>query len=110
MAEKKYTQMQQVIDVLRDNGGYATLGNLYRLVDTTSWATLGIFPTVVSLICTAKAIQNIGSTQTALLGALEPVTAVILGVIILGETVSLRDIGGMTLIFLAVTLVVYRKK
>jgi hypothetical protein len=39
MAEKKYTQMQQVIDVLRDNGGYATLGNLYRLVDTTSWAT-----------------------------------------------------------------------
>ena len=78
-----------------------------------SWLNLlalGIFPTVVSLICTAKAIQNIGSTQTALLGALEPVTAVILGVIILGETVSLRDIGGMTLIFLAVTLVVYRKK
>ncbi|MBE6331785.1 MAG: EamA/RhaT family transporter [Bacteroidales bacterium] len=80
---------------------------------TISWLNLlalGIFPTVVSLICTAKAIQNIGSTQTALLGALEPVTAVILGVIILGETVSLRDIGGMTLIFLAVTLVVYRKK
>ena len=78
-----------------------------------SWLNLlalGILPTVVSLICTAKAIQNIGSTQTALLGALEPVTAVILGVIILGETVSLRDIGGMTLIFLAVTLVVYRKK
>lgn len=38
MAEKKYSQIQQVIDVLRDNGngGYATLGNLYRLVDTTS--------------------------------------------------------------------------
>ena len=36
MSEMKYTQMLQVIDVLRDNGGYATLGNLYRLVDTTS--------------------------------------------------------------------------
>lgn len=36
---KKYTQTQQVIDTLRKNGGYATLGNLYHLVDTTSWAT-----------------------------------------------------------------------
>ena len=36
---KKYTQTQQVIDTLRSNGGYATLGNLYHLVDTTSWGT-----------------------------------------------------------------------
>lgn len=71
---------------------------------------LGIFPTVVSLICTAKAIQNIGSTQTALCGALEPVTAVVLGVFILGETFSFRDIIGMILIFIAVTLVVCRRK
>ncbi len=71
---------------------------------------LGIFPTVVSLVCTAKAIQNIGSTQTALCGALEPVTAVVLGVIILGESVSMRDVIGMVLIFLAVTLVVIRRK
>lgn len=39
MARKKYTQEQQVIDVLRQIGGYATLGDLYRLVDTKSWAT-----------------------------------------------------------------------
>lgn len=39
MAQKMFTQAQQVIDVLRKNGGYATLGNLYRLVDTRSWAT-----------------------------------------------------------------------
>ena len=36
MARKKYTQEQQVIDVLRQIGGYATLGDLYRLVDTKS--------------------------------------------------------------------------
>ena len=71
---------------------------------------LGVFPTVVSLVCTAKAIQNIGSTQTALCGALEPVTAVVLGVIILGESVTLRDVLGMVLIFTAVTLVVCRRK
>ncbi len=36
---KKYTQTQQVIDTLRENGGYSTLGNLYHLVDTSAWAT-----------------------------------------------------------------------
>lgn len=36
---KKYTQTQQVIDTLRAHGGYATLGNLYRLVDTSTWTT-----------------------------------------------------------------------
>ena len=35
----KYTQAQQVIDTLREHGGYATLGRLYHLVDTSTWAT-----------------------------------------------------------------------
>lgn len=39
MAQQKYTQTQQVIDTLRKMGGYATLGDLYHLVDTKSWAT-----------------------------------------------------------------------
>jgi len=71
---------------------------------------LGFFPTVVSLVCTAKAIQCIGGTQTALLGALEPVTAVIFGMILFGEVLGLQEIVGMVLIFVAVTFVVLRKK
>ena len=39
MGQKKYTQAQHVIDTLRKIGGYATLGDLYHLVDTKSWAT-----------------------------------------------------------------------
>ena len=39
MKKKKYTQTQQVIDTLRKCGGYATLGKLYHLVDTSSWGT-----------------------------------------------------------------------
>lgn len=70
---------------------------------------LGLLPTVVSLIFTAKAIQNIGSTQTALFGALEPVTAVVLGILLLDETISLREFIGMVLILGAVTMVVRRK-
>ena len=71
---------------------------------------LGLLPTVVSLLLTAWAIQRIGSTQTALFGALEPVTAVALGIIFLGESINLREFLGMVLIFVSVTLVVYRRK
>ena len=39
MKQRKYTQARQVIDTLREIGGYATLGELYHLVDTKSWAT-----------------------------------------------------------------------
>lgn len=39
MRQQKYTQTQQVIDTLRTTGGYATLGDLYHLIDTKSWAT-----------------------------------------------------------------------
>ncbi len=70
---------------------------------------LGIFPTVISLVFTSKAIQCIGSTQTALFGAFEPVTAVALGVIILGEKISFQEAIGMILIFIAVSMVVKRR-
>lgn len=71
---------------------------------------LGLLPTVVSLIATARAIALIGSTQTAILGALEPVTAVFLGIVLLGETINLRESCGMALILGAVTLVVLRRR
>ncbi len=34
--KNKETQAQQVIKALRQNGGYATLGRLYQLVDTSA--------------------------------------------------------------------------
>ena len=45
------------------------------------WAVLALaaLPTAVSLLCTTQAIHYIGSTPTAILGALEPVTAVFFG-------------------------------
>lgn len=65
---------------------------------------LGVFPTVVSLIFTSRAIALIGSTETAIFGALEPLTAVVLGIIILGETLTIGPAIGMILIFVSVTV------
>ena len=67
---------------------------------------LSLLPTIVSLVCTTRAIQLIGSTPTAILGALEPLTAVFFGVMIFGEQLGLRQIAGMVLILVAVSMVV----
>ena len=67
---------------------------------------LSIFPTVISLICTTEAIQCIGSTPTAILGVLEPVTAVFFGVVIFGEILTTRIVIGLILVITSVTFVV----
>jgi len=36
---EKAPQYQQVIDVMKENGGYATLGYLYQHVDVSNWKT-----------------------------------------------------------------------
>lgn len=67
---------------------------------------LGLLPTAVSLVCTTVALQNIGATPTAILGALEPLTAIIVGVTLFGETLTPRDVTGLALILTAVTAVI----
>lgn len=67
---------------------------------------LAVFPTIVSFGCTNSAIKYIGSTPTAILGALEPVTALFFGIAVFGERISIRESIGLTLIILAVTMVV----
>ena len=67
---------------------------------------LAIIPTVLSLACTSAAIHIIGSTPTAIFGALEPVTAVVLSVILLGQPITAREIVGGLLIVIATTIVV----
>lgn len=71
---------------------------------------LAIFPTIISLICTTEAIQCIGSTPTAILGVLEPVTAVFFGVVIFDEVLTPRIVLGLILVIASVTLVVAEGK
>lgn len=68
--------------------------------------SLALFPTIVSLVTMAGAIRRIGSTPTAILGALEPVTALFFGVAVFGERLTPRIVTGVVLIFAAVTLII----
>ena len=67
---------------------------------------LAVFPTAISFLCTTGAIQYIGSTPTAILGALEPVTAILFGITVFGERLTLRESLGLALIITAVTSVI----
>ena len=69
-----------------------------------------LFPTALSLVLTTLAIQSIGSTQTAILGAMEPITAVVVGLTLFGEHLTVRSCIGIALIVIAVTIVVARKQ
>lgn len=78
----------------------------HTLFEWSNLFALALIPTVISLLFTIKAIKYIGPTPTAIFGALEPITAVVLSCIILGETLSLREIIGGLFIVLATILVV----
>lgn len=73
------------------------------------WANLialAVFPTAISFLCTTAAIKHIGSTPTAILGALEPATAVFFGMIVFGQQMLPREWCGFVLIILSVSVVV----
>ncbi|MGE8434778.1 MULTISPECIES: DMT family transporter [Chryseobacterium] len=60
--------------------------------------------TVISSLCLVYAIKNIGSTPVAILGALEPVVAVMVSVLIFHENFTINLLIGITLILLGVIL------
>lgn len=70
---------------------------------------LAVCPSLLSFLLMAVAIRAIGPTKTAILGALEPVTALFFGILVFGERVSLRQSIGILIILGSVTLVVAGK-
>lgn len=72
-------------------------------------AGLAFFTSLLSFLFTAVAIRYIGPTLTSVLGALEPVTAVLIGIFFFGETITLKIFAGIIMIIFAVTVVICGK-
>lgn len=88
-------------------------GHITLIKDGKSWLNiigLGLWATMVSNITGVKAIRRIGPTQTSILGALQPVTALLLGVFFLGEHLYMRSAIGITVILIAVSIIVMHQK
>lgn len=73
---------------------------LYRLL------SLAFLCTLISDFTLILAIKLVGSTITSILGSMEPVVAVIVGILYFGESFGLMSFIGLALIITSVTLVV----
>lgn len=78
-------------------------------INWVNLSALAIIPTLLSLACTTAAIQMIGSTPTAILGSLEPVSAVLLSVFFLKQPITVLEIVGGSLIVIATIVVINDK-
>ena len=90
-------------------GGLITEGSITIVTDGKSWLYilgLGLWATMVSNFTGVKAVRRIGPTLTSILGALQPLTAVILGALFLDEHLGLKAIAGIVLIMAAVIIIV----
>ena len=84
-----------------------TEGRIETVPDTECWINiilLGLIPTALSNICVTMSLRLIDSTFVAILGAFEPLTAMVIGILVLGDPWSLLSLSGAALILLAVAI------
>ena len=51
---------------------------------------LALVPTMISMLTLAMATRYIGPTKTSVLGVFEPLTAILIGALLFGESITLR--------------------
>ena len=70
---------------------------------------LALLPTILSLAAMTESIKLIGATPAAILGALEPVTALFFGVAVFHEQLTVKIVMGILAILSAVILIILKK-
>lgn len=70
---------------------------------------LALIPTVISNLALVRAVKSIGSTLASVLGAMEPLTAVCVGIFAFGEAFTANIAQGITLIIISVTVIILKR-
>lgn len=89
--------------------GALTTSGLQLVADGYTWLIilgLALPATAISNITLVRAIKYAGPTLTSILGAMEPLTAVVIGVFVFKELFTLNSAIGIILILLAVSVVI----
>lgn len=71
---------------------------------------LGLFPTAISNVTLIIALKQTNSTMVAVLGAFEPMTAMVIGILVFNEHLTVPIVFGFLLIIISVLLLVLRKR
>lgn len=88
-------------------GNFAPLSTPLQWRNLLSLAFICTFITNISLVFSVK---RIGSTMTAVLGALEPLTAVVMGCLVFNEPFSIQVLAGILLIIPAVIIIIFTRR
>lgn len=88
-------------------------GNFKSITTTSQFthlAALAIICTFVTNTCLVFSVKRIGSTMVAVLGALEPLTAVVIGCTVFGEPITWQVLAGIALIIPAVLVIIWTRR
>lgn len=87
-------------------------GSLVEGISTPSdWGNLiglALVPTMISMLTLAMASRYIGPTKTSVLGVFEPLTAILIGSLLFGESITLRMGLGITICVAAVVFMILK--
>lgn len=78
-------------------------------IEGTGWANLvglALLPTVVSTTTLVIATRNIGATKASVLGVFEPITAILIGTRMFGETLTTNIMVGIAIATIAVIFMI----
>ena len=84
-------------------GGLQIIPSASAGINLLLMATL---PTLLSNLALVRSVKNIGSTLTSVLGAMDPLTAIIVGILVFDESLRGLMVVGIILILVSVSLIV----
>ena len=90
-----------------------TTGGIQHIPDADSFLSLillGLIPTTISNVTLVRSLTLIDSASVAILGAFEPLTAMTIGVTLMGEPLTTSAIIGCILIITSVILLITKGK
>lgn len=93
---------------IRAAQGGSMLEGIDTLGDWGNFIGLAIIPTMVSMLTIAISSRYIGPTKTAVLGVFEPLTAILIGTLMFGETLTAKMATGIAVCVAAVVFMIVK--
>ena len=88
--------------------GGGMIEGLDSVADWGNLIGLAIIPTMISMLSIAISSRYIGPTKTAVLGVFEPLTAILIGTLMFGETLTAKMAVGIAICVAAVVFMIVK--
>jgi drug/metabolite transporter (DMT)-like permease len=94
--------------IIRSVQGGGMLEGVDSAADWGNLIGLAVVPTMISMLTLAMSSRYIGPTKTAVLGVFEPLTAILIGTLMFGETLTTKMVFGIVICVAAVIFLILK--